>query len=213
MTFRGWPAAAVEFFEGLEADNTRSYWHARKPVYDDMVRGPMEALIAELEPEFGTGRVSRPNRDTRFSADKSPYKTAIAASFARGGYVQFSADGLGVGSGMWMMASDQLDRYRRAVADNRSGSALERLVAGMEKAGVRVSGHEQLKTAPKGYPKEHPRIELLRYKGLVAWNDWPVGAWLRTAKAKDRVITTLRAAKPLNAWLDKHVGSSSEAAP
>ena len=97
MTFRGWPAAAVEFFEGLEADNTRSYWHARKPVYDDMVRGPMEALIAELEPEFGTGRVFRPNRDTRFSADKSPYKTAIAASFARGGYVQFSADGLGVG--------------------------------------------------------------------------------------------------------------------
>jgi uncharacterized protein (TIGR02453 family) len=212
MAFRGWPPAAVEFFEGLEADNSRSYWHAHKTIYDEMVRGPMEALLTDLEPEFGAGRVFRPNRDTRFSADKSPYKTAIAATLARSGYVHFSADGLGVGSGMYMMAPDQLDRYRRAVADNRTGAALVKVVVGIEKAGVTVTGHEQLKTAPKGYPKDHPRIDLLRNKGLIAWSDWPVGAWLSTAKAKDRVLTTLRAAKPLVAWLDKHVGPSSEEA-
>ncbi len=212
MAFRGWPPAAVEFFEGLEADNSRSYWHAHKTIYDEMVRGPMEALLTDLEPEFGAGRVFRPNRDTRFSADKSPYKTAIAATLARSGYVHFSADGLGVGSGMYMMAPDQLDRYRRAVADDRTGAALVKVVAGIEKAGVTVTGHEQLKTAPKGYPKDHPRIDLLRNKGLIAWSDWPVGAWLSTAKAKDRVLATLRAAKPLVAWLDKHVGPSSEEA-
>jgi uncharacterized protein (TIGR02453 family) len=210
MAFRGWPPAAVEFFEGLEADNSRSYWHAHKTIYDEMVRGPMEALLTDLEPEFGAGRVFRPNRDIRFSADKSPYKTAIAATLARSGYLHFSADGLGVGSGMYMMAPDQLDRYRRAVADNRTGAALVKVVAGIEKAGVTVIGHEQLKTAPKGYPKDHPRIDLLRNKGLIAWNDWPAGAWLSTAKAKDRVLATLRAAKPLVGWLDKHVGPSSE---
>jgi uncharacterized protein (TIGR02453 family) len=210
VAFRGWPAEAVQFFEGLEADNTRAYWQAHKTIYDEKVRGPMEALLGDLEAEFGEGRIFRPNRDTRFSADKSPYKTAIAATLARGGYVSFSADGLGVGRGMYMMAPDQLDRYRRAVADNRTGAALVKVVAGIEKAGVRVTGHEQLKTAPKGYPKDHPRIDLLRNKGLIAWNDWSVGAWLRTAKAKDRVVTTLRAARPLVAWLDKHVGPSSE---
>ena len=139
MTFRGWPAAAVEFFEGLEADNTRSYWHARKPVYDDMVRGPMEALIAELEPEFGTGRVFRPNRDTRFSADKSPYKTNIAAMIGPG-YVHLNADALGAGVGMYHMATDQLERFRTAVADDRTGRKLESIVADVKSAGMRLRG-------------------------------------------------------------------------
>jgi len=211
VTFQGWPAEAVEFFEGLEADNSKTYWQAYKALYDTRVRGPMDELLAELAPEFGEGKVFRPYRDVRFSTDKSPYKTAIGAALTGGGYVQLSAEGLGAGSGMWMMAADQLDRYRRAVAEERSGAELVGIVARAAEAGVDVTGHEVLKTAPKGYPKDHPRIALLRNKGLIAWKQWPVGAWLGTPAAKDRVVEFLRAARPLQAWLLAHVGQPTRA--
>jgi uncharacterized protein (TIGR02453 family) len=208
MAFEGWAPAATKFFEGLEADNSRTYWQANKATYEQQVRAPMEALLADLQREFGESKIFRPNRDIRFSLDKSPYKTAIAARVGERGYVQFSADGLGTGSGMYMMATDQLERYRRTVADDRTGRALERLIEKTRALGVDVTGHEQLKTAPRGYPKDHPRIELLRNKGLVVWKEWPTGKWLRSAEAKTRVIEVLRAAKPLNKWLLDHVGDS-----
>jgi uncharacterized protein (TIGR02453 family) len=207
--FRGWTKRAVEFYDGLEADNSKTYWHAHKPIYDEYVRAPMEQLTAALASEFGEAHIFRPNRDTRFSADKTPYKTAIAAHLDKGGYVQFSADGLGVGCGMYMMTSDQLERYRRAVDANRSGAALERLVARLEEQGIEVTGRQQLTTAPKGYPKDHPRIELLRNKGLHAWQEWPFGAWLATRTVVDRVTESLRATKPLMQWLNKEVGPAS----
>jgi uncharacterized protein (TIGR02453 family) len=208
MAFRGWPAEAVEFYEGLEADNSRTYWQENKAVYEKIVRGPMDELLTELAPEFGEGKIFRPYRDVRFSKDKSPYKTAIAATLASGGYVQFSADGLGAGCGMYVMAPDQLDRFRRAVADNRKGRELVELVKTARKRGIEVTAHDVLKTAPKGYPKDHPRIDLLRQKGLVTWKHWPVGAWLGTRKAKDRIVDFLRASQPLKEWLDKRVGPS-----
>ena len=120
----------------------------------------------------------------RFSADKSPYKTAVAAMAGDVGYLQVSAKGLGVGSGMWMMVTDQLDRYRQAVADDASGEELVAIVAEARTHKLDVTGHDTLKTAPRGYPKDHPRIDLLRYKGLIAWKEWPPGAWLGTRKAK-----------------------------
>jgi uncharacterized protein (TIGR02453 family) len=207
--FRGWPAEALEFYEGLEADNSRTYWTAHKAVYERDVRGPMADLLAELEPEFGEGRIYRPNRDVRFSADKSPYKTTISATLEIGGYLQLSARGLAAGSGMWMMAPDQLARYRRAVAGEATGERLRAVIAGIERHDIEVGGHDHLKTAPKGYPRDHPRVDLLRYKGLVAWKQWPVAAWLGTAAAKRRVVEFLRAARPLNDWLAEHVGRSS----
>lgn len=206
MAFAGWPAEAIEFYEGLEADNSKSYWQAHKDVYEGEVKAPMEALLAELAPEFGEGRIFRPNRDLRFSPDKSPYKTAMGAMVGDAGYVQISARGLGAGSGYYMMASDQLDRYRRAVADDGTGGELSGIVAEAREKGLEITGHDTLKSAPRGYSKDHPRIDLLRCKGLIAWVEWPVGPWLGTAEAKDRLVEFLRATRPLNAWLDTHVG-------
>ena len=208
LPFRGWPAEALEFFEGLEADNSKVYWQRNKHVYEQLVRAPMEELLAELEPEWGKGRIFRPYRDIRFSRDKSPYKTNIAAVVGEG-YVQLSADGLGAGCGMWEMAPDQLERYRAAVAAERSGRKLSKLVADAEASGLQVSGHGVLKTAPRGFPRDHPRIDLLRYKGLVTWRDWPAGAWLGTRKAKDRVVEFLRQSKPIESWLRVNVGPST----
>jgi uncharacterized protein (TIGR02453 family) len=208
MAFRGWPEEALEFFEGLEADNSKTYWQKNKDRYEQLVRAPMEELIDELAPEWGEGKIFRPYRDIRFSSDKSPYKTQIGAMVGAG-YVQLSAEGLGAGSGMWEMAPDQLERYRQAVSQNRPGAALEGIVVKAMATGLEVTGHEELKTAPKGYPKDHPRIELLRHKGLITWRDWPAGAWLGTRRAEDRVVEFLRHSKPLNAWLQSHVGPST----
>jgi uncharacterized protein (TIGR02453 family) len=208
MAFRGWRAEALEFFEGLEADNSKTYWQANKDVYENEVRAPMQELIDELAPTWGEGRIFRPYRDIRFSADKSPYKTNIAAMVGEG-YLHLNADGLGVGRGLWEMAPDQLERNRQAVADDRSGKKLEALAKEVRAAGMDVMGHGELKTAPKGYPKDHPRIEFLRYKGLTAWREWPAGPWLGTKKAKDRVVEFLERSKPLGAWLKANVGPST----
>ncbi len=208
MAFRGWEADALEFFEGLEADNTKAYWQRHKEVYDTKVRAPMEQLLRQLEPKWGEARIFRPYRDIRFSADKSPYKTNIAAKIGEG-YVHLDAHGLGVGSGMWEMAPDQLERYRSAVDADRSGKRLAELVEDAREAGLEVTSHESLKSAPRGYPKDHPRVELLRAKGLITWREWPAGAWLGTPKAKDRVVESLRASRPIAEWLRRNVGAST----
>ncbi len=206
-TFRGWPVEAVEFLEGIELDNSKSYWNAHKDLYREKLLGPMTALLAELAPEFGAGRVFRPYRDTRFSADKSPYKTNIAAH-NDAGYISLSADALGVGAGLYRPSSDQLARFRVAVADDRTGPELVRLVTELRKKQVEVSAHEVLKSAPRGYPSDHPRIDLLRHKGLTAWEEWPVGPWLDTNAPKRRIADFLRATVPLRKWFDSNVGSA-----
>ncbi len=168
----------------------------------------MEELLEELAPEWGKGRVFRPYRDIRFSADKSPYKTNIAATVGDG-YVSLNADGLRAGSGMYEMTREQLERYREAVTNDRRGKELVGLVEAARAAGLEVTAHDVLKTAPRGYPKDHPRLELLRHKGLITWREWPAGAWLGTRRAMDRVVEFFRLSKPLNDWLRAHVGPST----
>jgi uncharacterized protein (TIGR02453 family) len=208
-TFSGWPEAAVEFYRGLEADNSKAYWSAMKGVYEECVRAPMEALLHELADEFGEGKVFRPNRDIRFSADKSPYKTAIGALMDHG-YVQFSSHGLGVGAGYHQMAPDQLDRYRAAVADDTHGRALQNVITDLNTAGIEVTTRDSLKGVPRGYQKDHPRVDLLRKKDIAAWKQWPATmGWVHTADAKAYVVEVLRASRPLMDWLGAHVGSST----
>jgi uncharacterized protein (DUF2461 family) len=107
------------------------------------------------------------------------------------------------------MAPDQLERYRESVARAGSGEELTRIVADARTQGLDVHGHDVLKTAPKGYPKDHPRIELLRFKGLIAWQEWPAAAWLGTKRAKDPIVTFLERSKPLVDWLESNVGDST----
>src|SRR5665647_114571 len=108
MTFHGWTDAILDFFDGLEVDNSKSYWQTHKKVYDEEVRGPMQELLSELTDEFGEPKIFRPNRDIRFSADKTPYKTQIGATLAGHGYVQLSAEGLAVASGTYAVSYTHL---------------------------------------------------------------------------------------------------------
>ena len=210
MAFDGWPEAALDFFEGLEADNSRSYWTARKSTYDELVLGPMTELTDELGPEFGPVKIFRPYRDVRFSADKSPYRTEIGA-IVGSAYIRLSANGLAAGNGMFHLAADQLSRYRQGVADDVSGGQLDRIASTITGQGISLVGHEILKSAPRGYQADHPRIELLRYKGLVAYIEWPVEPWLGTAAVKDHLTEFLVTTEPLADWLDTHVGPPHDA--
>ena len=214
-TFAGMPDEGLAFLEDLEERNTKAFFDANRQLFKDQVQAPFAALVeaaaARLRrtvPGLGQPKVFRIYRDLRFSKDKTPYKLNCAAHLP-GGYLSFSADELFVGSGLYMPGPDQLKRFRAAVDDGDSGSKLESIVSALRKNGYDVGAHEVLKTAPKGYPKDHPRIELLRYKGLITWKDWPAGAWLGTRRAKDRVIEFLQASKPMNEWLRKQVGRST----
>ncbi len=207
MAFEGWPAEALEFYEGLAADNSKSYWLAHKDVYETCVLAPMHELVAELESAHGESKIFRPYRDVRFSKDKSPYKTEIAAVIGDS-YVRLSADGLGAGRGMHEMAPDQLDRYRSAIAADVTGAALAEIVAVLRDRDIRAQGHAALKRVPRGYPADHPRADLLRQKGLYAWQDWPVEPWLGTPAARTELVSFLTAVQPLSDWLARHVGPS-----
>ena len=131
MSFEGFPDEGLVFYEGLEADNSKTYWMQHRQAYDDAVRTPMQALLDELAPEFGSPKLFRPYRDVRFSHDKTPYKThqgAVVNPEGRGAgawYVQLSADGLRGSGGCWRLESDQVARYRRAVADGVQGPRLQ----------------------------------------------------------------------------------------
>jgi uncharacterized protein (TIGR02453 family) len=206
MRFTGFGEGAVEFYDGLIADNSKAYWTDQRPVYEGDVRAPMEALLADVEAEFGPGKVFRPYRDVRFSRDKTPYKThcgATAGSF----YVQVGADGLAVAGGYYRMASDQVARFRVAVDDERRGSDLEKRLAAVRTDGIVVAG-EMLKTRPRGFDPDHPRMDLLRHKSIYGWREWPPDDALHDGGARDRVIATWRALTPLTEWLTDHVGPS-----
>jgi uncharacterized protein (TIGR02453 family) len=218
MPFRGFPPDALAFFAELEADNNRPWWLTNKDRFEASVRDPMRALLDELEPAYGTFHAFRMHRDTRFSKDKTPYKTAHAATAETEGgalhYVQISQAGLFVGAGVYHPARDQLARFRDAVADDRTGPQLERAVAAVRAAGIDVTaGEGSLSTAPRGVPKDHPRIELLRWKGCIANRDFGAPKWLHTARAVKEVRGVWEKAAPLVAWLDANVGASELAPP
>lgn len=206
MTFTGIPVAALDFYEDLEADNTKVFWTEHKHIYEASVRVPLEALASALEPEFGPAKFFRPYRDVRFAKDKTPYKTHQGAWFGESSmYLHVSASGLMVAGGYWDTSAAQVERLRRAVADAVAGAQLDRAIAAIRTGGLTLDGH-QLSRVPSGYPKDHPRAQLLRYKSLTAHRDFGSPAWLATKRTHREVVKAWRSITPLTEWLDTHVG-------
>ena len=205
MTFSGIPVAALDFYEDLENDNTKSFWTAHKQVYDEQVKAPLEALCAEFEKDFGPAKLFRPYRDVRFAKDKTPYKTHQGAWFGETSrYVQIGAAGLLVAAGYWDTSAAQVDRFRRAVADEVAGEALVRAITKCVRSGNTLGGHT-LTRVPGGYAKDHARADLLRHKTLTASREVGCPAWLSTARAKTEIAKVLRSMDPVVDWLDVHI--------
>jgi uncharacterized protein (TIGR02453 family) len=213
--FEGFGLEVQTWFEGLEADNSKAYFAAQRGFFEESIRAQMEALLSELGERFGGElKVFRQNRDIRFSPNKSPYKTNTYGVLhgsrlaGQGLYTSISARGLVAGSGYHMMARDQLDRYREGVDEDRPGAELAKLTAKAEKAGLELWG-EGLATAPRGYPKDHARIELLRRKRLTLGATLRFGRGIPRADGLKFVASTSEAAAPVTGWLDEHVGPST----
>ena len=213
MAFSGFPADALTFYQELEAQNSRAFWLDNKERFAEVVRRPMVELCEELS-EYGTFHLFRPYNDQRFAKNRPPYKTHQGAyTESQGGagfYVQLSANGLMCGTGYYGMAKDQLVRFRTAVDAPASGDEIAAIVAGLGKR-YTIGAMSELKTAPRGYPKDHRHIELLRRKGLMMSKDFGVNGWLETRQVAKRVRGVWADAAEMNKWLDANVGPSEEA--
>jgi uncharacterized protein (TIGR02453 family) len=206
--FRGWPEEFQPFFIGLELDNSKRYFDAHRQLYEQAVKGPMVALMDSLAEEYGPTKIFRPNRDIRFSKDKSPYKTNIAATAGmggHGGYLSLDARGLTVAAGRYELTPQQLSKYRKKVAADSTGAPLASIVAKLEKAGYGIGG-EALKRVPAGWPREHPRARLLRHKILYIYRNFGLQPWLGSSAARKHVVKVWGDAEPLNEWLKRNAG-------
>jgi uncharacterized protein (TIGR02453 family) len=212
MAFTGIPAAAIDFYDRLEADNSKSFWQANKATFNEVVKGPAQELGEELA-EYGPFHMFRPHNDLRFSKNKPPYKTHQGAygesEGGAGHYFQISSTGLMCGTGYYGMAKDQLERFRAAIDAEHTGAEIEAIVAGLNKRKFEIGSIGELKTAPRGYPKDHPRIELIRRKGLMMSKDFGAPKWIHTKRAVTKIRAVWEAAGEMNAWLDAHVGPTT----
>lgn len=209
MTFTGFPEAALDFYDDLEMDNTKSYWEVHKATYLESVKAPMTALTNELEAEFGKPKVFRPHRDVRFAKDKTPYKTNqgafVGAGPACGWYVEISARGVRTGAGFYDASGTDLARIRASIDNEATGKQLQRILAKIEKAGFTIGG-QQLKTSPRGYDADHPRIELLRHKSLTIGKDYGFEPIIHSADLIAAVRADWKAGRPLVDWVAERLG-------
>ncbi|HET9500322.1 MAG TPA: DUF2461 domain-containing protein [Marmoricola sp.] len=208
MEFNGFPEAALDFYDDLEMDNTRSFWEAHKHVYDEHVRAPMTALAADLTEEFGAAKVFRPYRDVRFAKDRTPYKTHqgafVALGPATGWYVEISARGVRTAAGFYHAESADLARIRAAMDNSATGTQLGRILAQIEEAGYERGG-DRLKTKPRGWSADHPRIDLLRHRSLTMSRDYGFETVIHSAELVDAVRRDWRTTRPLVEWVADRV--------
>ncbi|WP_207839126.1 DUF2461 domain-containing protein [Williamsia soli] len=207
MSFQGFPEAALDFYDDLEQDNSKAFWEAHKETYRRAVADPMNQLVEALGDEFGQPKVFRPYRDVRFAKDKTPYKTHQGAFFAvgpaTGYYVQIGAPGVKVAVGYYDAAPERLANLRAAVDHDLHGPALEELIDALDVDGWEIGG-SVLRTAPRGWDKDHPRIALLRHKTLTASRDYGFEDFIHSPALVDRIRADWRSGTPLVEWALRH---------
>ncbi len=207
--FKGFPIEAIEFLGELEENNERDWFKANRARYDEYLVAPATALGEDLS-DLGRPRLFRPWNDTRFHPGppiKEHIGLAIGYEGAGGFYVELSLDGLMVAAGLHRPAPDQVDRIRRGIDERRTATTLTRAIGTAERAGL-ILNEPDLQRAPRGYPADHPRVDLLRRRGLTVSARHELGSWLQRPKAGSRIRQELDAAAPLVRWLGTHVGPS-----
>ncbi|HTS27132.1 MAG TPA: DUF2461 domain-containing protein [Bryobacteraceae bacterium] len=189
--FPGFPSEALTFFRGLARNNNREWFLPRKPLFEEKVKRPMWELVEalntsmkEFAPEYVTDpakAIYRFYRDTRFSKDKSPYKDHIAASFSRRGlscegaagyYVAVSHKNVGIGGGVYMTMPQTLLTIRHHIAEHAEEFRRTVGARAMKSLFGDMQG-EQLSRVPKGFPKDHPAEDILRFKQLFFFAELP----------------------------------------
>ncbi len=222
--FAGFAAGTLRFLRQLSKNNNRDWFAERRDQYLNLIVEPSRAFVVamgeRLERDFpdinydtrinGTGSMLRMARDTRFRKDKTPYRTSLAFFFWEGAghkrqcpgfFIWLGPDGGGVYAGKWIFPDAMLHRYRAAVADDRSGKALVSVINRLRRQhGLEVGG-TQYKRVPRPYAADHPRADLLRYKGLrVAAGELDRKA-LTTSALVGECAKLAKKTAPLHNWL------------
>ncbi|MGE5185934.1 MAG: DUF2461 domain-containing protein [Acidobacteriota bacterium] len=225
MTFAGFDRDAMGFLHELAIEMNRDWFEANKARYQRVWVEPMTALLehvagklakAYAPVKLGEPKLFRIYRDTRFSKDKSPYKTHVAGQLPLssrkpidGGcsalYLHLGVDEEYIGVGTYFFDPAQLPRWRKLVAADRTGRPLAQLVGKLRRAGYRVGGHEDYKKVPKPYAEDHPRGELLRMRGLTGGLPEIPRGMLHRAALADWLVDQLRPTVPLVRWLHQHM--------
>ncbi len=224
--FAGFSDEAIQFLLELQAEQSRDWFKAHQDDYVRLCRQPLELLVYALQDRLADvfpqivnvePHIFRIQRDTRFSRDKSPYKTNLAANMAvrppsegedqhttPGLYLSFGLDGEFVAIGAWHMEPAVLQRYRALVDGAETGVALHKIVTKLQHAGWSLGSMEALKRVPAPYPQDHPRAELLKRKGLAA-SIQPAEGISATPALVDWAEQKLREAAPMILWIDRYL--------
>ena len=218
--FTGFADAKARFFHQLAKNQSREWFAAHKAEYEEGWAAPMLALVTEVaakldasypDVELEPPKVFRLHRDVRFSKDKSPYKTHASAvvSVKRKGtvtevpaalYIQVGTDGV-MAAGQYGMSGEGLARYRAALLDEKRGAEIAKIVAKLLKEGFELGAMDTLKKPPRGVDPDHPRIELLRMKGLMVRFPALPASLLTDRKLVDWLVIHGKKAAPLVRWL------------
>lgn len=212
--FEGFDPDTLDFLRELHDHNDKAWFEAHRARYERSVRGPMEALVGELEGLFGPGRLFRPYRDLRFTKDKRPYKESVAATI--GGrnavaarYLHLNTRYLFVAAGAHELSGDALQSFRRAVDADASGAELVRIRDRLAAKGYALGG-ATLTRGPRGTRRDHARLDLLKHTGVTIERRHPVGPWLYDPDdVLPRVIATFADAEPLLGWAHAQLGRAS----
>jgi uncharacterized protein (TIGR02453 family) len=228
--FAGFPPEGLAFLDGIARDNTRAWFDANRATYEAALLAPAKAFVVALGEELHArvspairaeprvnGSILRINRDTRFNADKRPYKDHLdfwlwegeGPSRERPGFfVRLRSATVTVGVGMHRFERPALEAYRAAVAEERSGRELEdALVRATDLPGVAVGGGDAYKRVPRGLAADHPRADLLRHGALYVSGDWDLPAEVSSASFAPWVAERLEHMAPVERWLTKTLGA------
>jgi uncharacterized protein (TIGR02453 family) len=233
MQFSGFPRESVQFFASLRENNNKVWFDSHRKEYDTYVLEPARSFVVALgerlrdsapgiQADPRTNRsIFRIHRDTRFSNDKSPYKTHLALFFWEGSgprmenpgfYFHFDDETLILGEGIYRFPGDMLGTYRESVVHPEQGKQLEEALEDIRKKGRYTMGVGKYKRVPRGYDRAHPRAELLLYDGLHAGESVPIPEYLFSTSLIDRCCSVFSDLLPLHRWLVELVKRNTSAA-
>lgn len=224
--FEGFSKETLAFFAGLKKNNSSAWFDEHRKEYEQFVKRPTQLFVQAMEEplmllDSGINAVPkvnhsifRLNRDTRFSNDKTPYKTNLGVWFwsgvrprmeCSGFYLQVENGEVMLGTGIYMFPRQLIGAYRDAVADPKKGALLAKLAAKLEKDGYGIGG-EYYKKVPAGYDKDSPQARFLRYNGIYAGFETKVPKEFHSAKFVDWCFIHFQKTLPLHQWLKDTLG-------
>ena len=219
--FTGFPKEGIKFLNDLRKNNTRDWFNKNKAIYDDQLVAPAKSFVVAMgeklkslspnviaEPAVNKS-LFRLNRDTRFSPDKTPYKTQFSIFFWEGDgkrmenpgyYLCFDGQKLTIAAGAHEFSREKLDAYREAVIGEKSGAQLDEVLKKLKRKGIEPGG-AHYKRVPRDYDANHPRAELLKHNGLYLMTETKLPAELHRKQFVTYCMKEFRKMDPLQRWL------------